>query len=104
MKEELTETQVRQALSKVSDPELGFSIVDLGLVREIAISDQAVQVSMTLTTPACPYAPQILADTEAAIAEIAAGREPVIHLVWEPPWNPREEASDDVLNSLGIWI
>ena len=99
----LTPEVVRSALESVDDPELGFHIVELGLVRDIHVSADYVQVEMTLTTPACPYGPELLAKTERAVASVAGAREPVIHLVWDPPWNPERDATEDVLAELGRW-
>jgi serine O-acetyltransferase len=48
------ETRIREALKEVIDPEVGINVVDLGLIKEIAINDGAVDVRMVLTTPACP--------------------------------------------------
>jgi metal-sulfur cluster biosynthetic enzyme len=98
-----TPETIRAALEQVRDPELGFHIVELGLVRDIHVSDDTVQIEMTLTTPACPYGPELLARTERAAAAAAPGREPVIHLVWSPPWDPERDASEDVLAELGRW-
>lgn len=48
------------ALQSVVDPELGMSIVQLGLVRNVKVEDGNAHVTMILTTPFCPYAPQLL--------------------------------------------
>lgn len=48
------------ALQEVMDPELGMNIVQLGLVRDVAIKDESALVTMILTTPFCPYAPQLM--------------------------------------------
>jgi len=48
------------ALQEVIDPELGMDIVQLGLVRNVAIEDESALVTMILTTPFCPYAPQLM--------------------------------------------
>ena len=53
----LTEEKVREALTAVVDPELGFNIVDLGLVYDVAIEGDTVTVTMTLTSMACPRDP-----------------------------------------------
>jgi len=52
--------QVEEDLRTVMDPELGMSIIQLGLVRDIEIEDDEVMVTMILTTPFCPYAPQLM--------------------------------------------
>lgn len=48
------------ALQEVVDPELGMNIVQLGLVRNVAIQDDSALITMILTTPFCPYAPQLM--------------------------------------------
>ena len=100
---ELTQEAVREALHAVSDPELGFDIVELGLVRTITITDEEVKIDMTLTTPACPYGPVMLSRAEETIKKIAGDRKVVVHLVLNPPWNPEKEASEDVLAAMGRW-
>src|SRR5262245_54268783 len=52
--DEMTEEGVRDALRDVIDPELGVNIVDLGLVYRILIEGDAVHITMTMTSPACP--------------------------------------------------
>lgn len=59
-----------EGLSGITDPELGFSIIELGLVRNISIVDDKVKVLMILTTPFCPYGPSMLEATRAKVAEI----------------------------------
>ena len=48
--------QLRQALRKVKDPELGMDVIQLGLIRDVVITDKHVQIKMILTTPFCPFA------------------------------------------------
>ncbi len=48
------------ALQEVMDPELGMNIVQLGLVRNVEIKDDSALITMILTTPFCPYAPQLM--------------------------------------------
>ncbi len=47
-------------LQQVMDPELGMSIIELGLVRDIILKDKGAHVTMILTTPFCPYGPRLL--------------------------------------------
>ncbi len=60
------ELAVRVALESVLDPEIGLSVIDLGLIREVNIFPDRTHVRMMLTTPFCPYAPQMMADVKQA--------------------------------------
>lgn len=101
----LSEELVREALRPIEDPELGFSIVDLGLVRDIHIGADGgrVRVLMTLTTPFCPEAPRILEEVRATVAALPDVTSAAVDLVWSPPWDPRTDASEEVQAELGIW-
>ncbi len=48
------------ALQSVVDPELGMNVVQLGLIRNATIEDGQGNITMILTTPFCPYAPQLM--------------------------------------------
>ena len=52
--------QLRQALRKVKDPELGMDVIQLGLIRDVIIGDKHVSIKMILTTPFCPFAPAMM--------------------------------------------
>jgi metal-sulfur cluster biosynthetic enzyme len=101
----LTEQQVVDAIRPVTDPEVGFSIVDLGLIYEVVLNEQGrdVEVKMTLTSPMCPVGPQILAATHAAVESLDGVESVDVQLVWDPPWDPAVMASEEVKDRLGIW-
>jgi len=81
--------QIRTALSKVVDPEVGANIVDLGLVYRIELDDQKLLIEMTMTSPACPMGEMIIDDAYAELDRVLpADCQPEIRLVWEPPWTP----------------
>ncbi len=80
--------RANQALREVIDPELGISIVDLGLVYSIATRSGALQVSLTMTTAACPLADQVVDDARSRLSEIEGVRAVDVRLVWEPKWTP----------------
>jgi ATP-binding protein involved in chromosome partitioning len=65
---------VQRALAAVKDPELGRSLVDLGMVRDIQVDDERVSATIVLTTAGCPLRNQIRADAEQALQAIAEGR------------------------------
>jgi metal-sulfur cluster biosynthetic enzyme len=80
--------QVKLALRKVKDPELGLNIVDLGLVYDISIDENNIHVDMTLTSPGCPAGPQIMTDVERALQALPGVGDVEINLVWSPYWTP----------------
>ncbi len=57
------EAGLREALRMVIDPEIGMNVIELGLVRDITIEDDRAHILMIMTTPFCPYAPQLLEQT-----------------------------------------
>lgn len=101
---ELTPEAVKKALQPVVDPEIGISVVDLGLIRDIQITPEGVvTVKMTLTSPFCPEGPAIVQEVEQTVRFLPGVKEAAVELVWNPPWDPRTEASDEVKALLGIW-
>lgn len=92
----MTEENVRQTLRGVKDPELGIDIVTLGLIRKITIDDATetgvpgAEVLMTLTTPFCPFADDLITDVENALEKIGFGNVRV-ELTFDPPWEPSRE-------------
>ncbi len=66
---ELTEN-LKAGLSEIIDPEIGFNIIQLGLVRNVTINDDRAIVSMILTTPFCPYGPAMLEQTRSKAEEV----------------------------------
>jgi metal-sulfur cluster biosynthetic enzyme len=99
-----SEDEIMNALKSVYDPELGISIVDLGLVYGVTAEDGTVFIDMTLTTPACPLGPVIKSQALAVLTSNFDSVEDVeINLVWTPRWDPRTMASEEAKAELGIW-
>jgi metal-sulfur cluster biosynthetic enzyme len=84
----VTEDAVRLALRKVKDPEINLNVIDLGLVYGIRVDANRVAIDMTLTSPACPAGPQILADAERVVKALPGVGEVTVNLVWTPFWSP----------------
>jgi metal-sulfur cluster biosynthetic enzyme len=84
----ISEDQVRIALRKVKDPELNLNIIDLGLVYEVSVDGNDVQIDMTLTSPGCPAGPQIMGDAERTVRSMPGIGDVTINLVWSPFWGP----------------
>ncbi|HFD04583.1 MAG TPA: DUF59 domain-containing protein [Firmicutes bacterium] len=79
--------KIIEALSTVYDPEVGIDIVNLGLVYNIDIKDDVVNVTMTLTVPGCPLATTITQDAKNAVSAVEGVREANVNLTFDPPWN-----------------
>ncbi len=95
---------IRRKIADVKDPELGLGVVDLGLIYDIEVLDDGlVRIAMTLTTPYCPYGPQLVAQVQKAAATVEGVSRAEVNVVWEPPWNPSEMATPYAKDVLGIW-
>ncbi|MGE5753482.1 MAG: iron-sulfur cluster carrier protein ApbC [Deltaproteobacteria bacterium] len=66
----VTAESVLSALAGVMDPELGKDLVTLNMIRNVAVSEDAVSLDLVLTTPACPKKTEIAAAVEAAVRAI----------------------------------
>jgi FeS assembly SUF system protein len=83
------EQKVIGALKKVYDPEIPVNIHDLGLIYSVNVGDDgSVQVTMTLTAPACPVAGTLPGEVERVVCAVEGVSAAKVDLVWDPPWNP----------------
>jgi metal-sulfur cluster biosynthetic enzyme len=98
-----TQEEMMARLGEVQDPEIQMGIVDLGLVYDVQFDDGTALVTMTLTSPGCPLGPVIRGEVYAKLREIPAVKDVDVQIVWNPPWDPRTMASEDVRMALGIW-
>ena len=96
----VSEDDVTEALSNVIDPELGLDFVELGLVYDVEIDGGTVNVTFTLTTPACPIGPQVSEQMKEFVGELEGVDEVVPTMVFSPPWTP-EKMSEDAKFALG---
>lgn len=103
-KELPTLQEITNVLTAVEDPELHINIIDLGLIYKIDrdIEKGKVTVDMTLTSPACPYGPQLLGQTHAMVGRLPNVKEVKINTVWSPKWDPRVHASEVAQMLLGL--
>ena len=97
----VTEKDVREALKTVKDPELGLDLVVLGLVYDVKIDEDDVEATISLTSPMCPVADQIVQEAREAIAGVEGVGEAEVELTFDPPWTP-ERISPLIRSSLGI--
>jgi metal-sulfur cluster biosynthetic enzyme len=80
--------QAKLALRKVKDPDLNLNIVDLGLVYDVRVADNDVEVDMSLTSPGCPSGPEIMGDAERVLKALPGVGNVAVNLVWAPFWSP----------------
>jgi len=99
----VSENIIKTAISHIQDPEIGIGVVDLGLIYDVIKDEDKVTILMTLTTPACPYGPQLMNTIKETILGLRGINKVDLQLVWDPPWNPKEMASDYAKDVLGIW-
>ena len=96
-----TDSDIREALRHVVDPEIGVNIVDLGLVYRIEVEGARARIAMTMTSPACPLVDYLKDLVTSAIRQHVPDVVDVdINLEWEPPWDP-DMMSDEARRQLG---
>ena len=91
---------VTDALTNVIDPELGLDFVELGLVYDVEVDGGKVDITFTLTTPACPIGPQVSEQMIEFVGELEGVEEVVPNMVFTPPWSP-DKMSEDAKFALG---
>lgn len=96
-----TVDQIQDALRNIIDPELGLDLVELGLIREITLDDDAVHVQFTLTSPACGLAPTFADQIDEVVSELDGVSKVYPRLTLTPPWMP-EQMSEDARFALGL--
>jgi metal-sulfur cluster biosynthetic enzyme len=103
-KEMPTLQEITNVLMAVEDPELHINIVDLGLIYKIDrdTDEGRIGVDMTLTSPACPYGPQLLGQTHAILARLPNVKNVKVNTVWSPKWDPRVHSSEVAQMLLGL--
>jgi metal-sulfur cluster biosynthetic enzyme len=92
--------EVTEALSNVIDPELGLDFVELGLIYGVEIDEGSVEVTFTLTTPACPIGPQVSEQIVEFVSEVEGVTGVTPTMVFSPPWTP-DKMSEDAKFALG---
>lgn len=86
----MTESEVREALTKVMDPELGRNLVELGMVRDVEIRDSEVEFTLALTTLASPLQDQLRSEAEAALLGLDGIQKVEIRLAEMTPGDRQE--------------
>lgn len=89
-----------RALKNIIDPEIGANIVDLGLIYDLKVEGEKVEVLMTLTSLGCPLANSLISEVESKLKE-AGFKNVKITLTFNPPWTP-EKMNKELRKKLGI--
>jgi metal-sulfur cluster biosynthetic enzyme len=97
----ITKKQVEAVLDTVPDPEIGISIVQLGLVYTVEVENNNVRIVMTLTSIGCPLFDQIQAPIREGLAKLDGLGKVDIDLTFEPAWSP-DKMSDEAKMQLGF--
>lgn len=98
----VTEKEIRAALRGVKDPELNLDLVVLGLVYDVEVQDAGhVHARISLTSPMCPVAGQIVEDAKQAILGVAGVASAEVQLTFDPPWTP-DRIAPLIRASLGL--
>ena len=102
----IAEDTVREALKTVIDPELFVNIVDLGLIYLVTVEEvedkNNIKIEMTMTSPACPAGPQLVASAQKVLAALENVGTVEVKVVMVPPWTP-DRMTEDARDQLGIF-
>ena len=98
----ITEEKVYEILGDIYDPEIPIDIVNLGLVYGVEINQDVVNINMTMTSPGCPAATQIVTEAKLMLEDLPEISEAKIEIVWDPPWDP-SMMSEEAKESLGMF-
>jgi FeS assembly SUF system protein len=98
---EILKDKIINVLKTVYDPEIPVNIYDLGLIYNIEIEDKNLRITMTLTSPNCPMAEQMIDEMKTNLGYIKEIDKVDIDITFEPAWNP-DSLSDEVKLQLGL--
>lgn len=91
----ITKEAIIEKIKEVKDPEIGVDIWTLGLVYNITIDEEGVEILMTLTTAFCPFADELIGKVEKKVGELFAKGDELksvrVELTFTPPWAPSQE-------------
>ena len=89
IQEEAVKNRVIDVLKSCFDPEIPVNIYELGLIYDVSVDGSgAVEIRMTLTSPACPVAGSLPPEVQSKVGGIEGVSAAKVDVVWDPPWNP----------------
>ena len=89
---------VIEGLKECYDPEINIDVWTLGLIYNLELKEDRVNIRMTFTSIMCPYGPMLVEEIKQRISKIESVKEVNVEVVFEPPWQP----SDDLRAMLGV--
>ncbi len=102
----LSEETILEALKQVRDPELLVNVVDLGLVYGVGVDEAEgktnIQVVMTMTTPACPFGPELIQEVKDALGQLEGAGKVEVQITLSPPWTP-DRMTEAARDELGMF-
>ncbi|MBE46037.1 MAG: hypothetical protein CMB02_05255 [Euryarchaeota archaeon] len=99
----VSESEVMESLSGVEDPEMKLAVTELGLIYSVEVKEKHAEIDMTLTSPGCPVAPEIMAAVHRSALSTEGIESAHVNLTFSPPWDPRVHASEDAKFEMGIF-
>lgn len=87
------EVRIYQELETIIDPELGLDLVTLGLIRNVELEEKTAQITMTFTTPYCPFAPAMKKQISEQIIDLGCESVEIV-VTFDPPWQPPDGLRD----------
>jgi len=103
----VSEEDVLNSLRPVEDPEMKISVIELGLIYGVNLQDGEdgvhVEIDMTLTSPGCPIAPELMAAVHRAAVQTSGISSAHVNLTFSPLWDPKIHASEDARIDLGVF-
>ena len=100
------EATLWQALEKVEDPEYPVSVVDMGLIYNLALRDGVAHIDLSFTSMGCPCMEFIIEDVKARLLQEPIVTDVVLQIVWDPPWTRKRltEKGAEKLRKWGVAI
>jgi metal-sulfur cluster biosynthetic enzyme len=102
----IAEESILAALRQVRDPELMLNVVDLGLIYGIEVDEvegkSNIRVTMTMTTPACPFGPELIREVKEVLGGLEAVGAVDVKITLDPPWTP-ERMTEEARDELGLF-
>ncbi len=100
---EINKAEVMDALHECYDPEIPVNIVDLGLIYDVTIDDEAgnVHILMTLTALGCPMAGEVISEVEMRVQQVENVKGCKVEMTFDPPWSP-DRMTEDAKWELGM--